>query len=339
MATLFSAQWSRAEGVPYFKGTVYDALSQAQRQHKMLIVEFYASWNYKSRWTNQNIIARKEVYTVIDNSFVLVQVDTQTKEGANLALQYEIKDYPAFVVFNQNGNVVDKIEVSLDRRDFIIRLDQILLENDGNSGWELSKIYLAAQNSDNALADKLAIEYISKKEIKKIISPIYWEMFANPSIVFYGSKTFEYVVKNRQIFDSVFTRKVVEEMLTNRMIEAIFPYSIGVKTYDSVAVNQIHMVSAENALSRNGAVDLMCELSRNRATKRIDLYLDNITKLLDLASEDLITNYITSLELVCEFGDKEQKKTARQLIEKYSRFNNSPSQLILIDELNKKLSE
>lgn len=334
MVALCTIFQSRAEGVPYFKGTVYEALSEAQRQQKMLMVEFYASWNYKSRWMTENIIARKDVYTVIDQTFVLVRVDTKTKEGADLAVQYQVVDYPSIVIFNQNGTVIDKIDQTMDRHDFLARMAQIRLENDGKSGWELRKIFIAAQKDDKTEADKLTKEYLARLDKKNIISPVHWELFTNSTITYYDSSAFDYLLKNRADFDTVFSKIAVDELVDKTYVEAILPYAIGAYEFDSLFVDNFIQSTPPNTVASNLAL-----MSQYRFEKNLDKYIEIVNVLIDSVEEHIVPRLVLSLEYVAEYGTTNQKRTARHMVEKFGRSTTSASELLLIDALTKKLSE
>lgn len=330
---------SRAEGVHYFKGTVYEALAAAQRQSKMLIVEFYAKWNYKSRWMNQNVVSRRDVYEVLDQSYVLVMVDTQTKDGAALALQYEITDYPAFVVFNQNGNVIDKIETTLDRNDFVMRLNQVEIENDGSSSWTINKIYSSAEQGDRESASKLAMEYLSKQTKEKAISPLYWDMFTNLSITYYPSEMFKYLVENRDDFALAIGKIKTDDLICSILTEASMQFAIGSHTYDSLRVDEIESIAARvNVVQSEVLIDL-CRLTRFREEGNLDKYIETMNYALRNVSQEMVVNLLLSLEIVAERGDEDQKKLAKSIVEKYGKNSYSSSQSMLVETLIKKLSE
>lgn len=337
LVTLCTLLGCRAEGVPYFKGTVYEALEFAGKQQKLLMVEFYAPWNSKSRWMAENVIARKDVYSVIDESFVLVRVDTKTKDGATLALQYEVSDYPSIVVFNVSGTVIDKIDKTLDRQDFLTRLSQIQLENDGRSGWELRKIFSAAQNNDRLQADKLTKDYLLKGNPALLISPVHMELFTNSAITFYGSAAFEYLKANRADFNRAFTQIVVNDLIHKVCLDAIFPYAVGAYEYDSIFVSQF--VDSLNIVSQPFVCKQLASLARYRASLDLDGYISTVNSLMNSIDDERLSRLILSLEIVVTNGTIDQKHAARQIVEKFGRSTNSLPELQQIDALTKKLSE
>lgn len=327
----------RAQGTPYFKGTVYEALTEAQRTHKMLIVEFYAPWNYKSRWTNQNIIPHPEIDKVIKEFFIISQVDTKTKDGAALALQYEITDYPAIVIFDVKGSVIDKITQTLDRTDFNSRLTQAMLENDGKSGWELRQIFSVAGQGQKEKASLMAMEYIDRIGKEQALLPVHWELWSNSAITYYGSSTLEYINKNRTYFDTAYSRVKMDELINNTYTDVIFPLAIGIYPYDSLYIEQFKQ--ATDSLPHSYTYQHLAQLSEQRAKKQIDKYIKTLEAVVNYVNEELVTRLILSLDLVVTNGTAPQKQAARHIVEKYGRNTTSPSEIELISALTTRLSE
>lgn len=328
-----------AQEVPYFKGTVYQALEMAQREHKMLVVEFYAPWNYKSRWSHQNVMARKRVYKELEKRFVLVLVDTQTSEGANLASQYEVRDYPTFVLFNQNGNVIDKIETTLDETDFIKRINQVIVENDGKTALQLRRIFVAAKENDLGMANKLATQFIKERDREHIISPLYWDLFSNSIICNYDSYAFRFMLDNRAIFDTVFTKYVVEDKIDDIINTQVMRYAVGTLGYDSVKLAKISQDAEHLSRDRQEVVALLSSLSVYREKKDVDMYIETASRLLRRLEQELMYQIVSSLEFVVRNGTKDQKRNARHLVERYGQSQFSAMQLGLINSLIERLSE
>lgn len=319
----------------YFKGTVYEALNSAQSSGKMLIVEFYAPWSYKSGWAHKNVVGNGRVRDFLKKSYILAMVDTQSESGANLALQYQVRDYPAFVIFNQNGNVVDKIETSLDADCFIQRLGQVILENDGSSALEIKRIYNQAEAGNYAEADRLAMKYFNRVGMQKAISPLFWELFSNIGVCFWGSSTFSYVIDNREKFNEVFGVNEVNRLIAKILNIEAMKYAIGTGVYTDREVETMKKLAA----GVDGNVEIFVDLRGYINDNKVDEYLIVLGEVLKKVESEQTSSLIMTLDFVAERGTKEQKRTAHTLLNRYGRSSKSLSQLKLIDILSKRLSE
>ena len=146
-------------GLKYWGNDPYAALSVAKQQRKLLLVEFYADWDYRSRWMSERVLSDSTVRSLIEAEFLAVQVPTDTPDGADLAQMYQVTAYPSIVVFNTNGDVVDKIDTTLDAEDFEQRLQAILMTTQGAGAWQMRQVYSAAENGDTLATDQAMEEF------------------------------------------------------------------------------------------------------------------------------------------------------------------------------------
>lgn len=324
LAIPFGAQ---AKGVTYFQGTIYEALQEASVTSRLLLVEFLAPWNYKSRWAHDNMLNNS---TLSDN-FVLYSIETTTVEGAELATTYEVFNYPNILIFNKSGNVIDRIDRTMSPEDFTTRLSQIMLSTDGHSTLQLRQIYMAASNGDLDELNSLAAKYLSTFEGSKQDVSTLMDLFTSTSINYYGSATFDYMNAHRASFDSVFIDTKINELLT----EAVLAYISGIKDFNKEQLDQIVSLSRTYSCS-----DHISSLARLAAMRQANDAIGFI-QLLDRMADKLPSKYLYPLVLSLDFVDAKQLdksmcNSARRVIEKFTQTNISAAKNMVIESLIEK---
>lgn len=324
LAIPFGAQ---AKGVTYFQGTIYEALQEASVTSRLLLVEFLAPWNYKSRWAHDNMLNNS---TLSDN-FVLYSIETTTVEGAELATTYEVFNYPNILIFNKSGNVIDRIDRTMSPEDFTTRLSQIMLSTDGHSTLQLRQIYMAASNGDLDELNSLAAKYLSTFEGSKQDVSTLMDLFTSTSINYYGSATFDYMNAHRASFDSVFIDTKINELLT----EAVLAYISGIKDFNKEQLDQVVSLSRTYSCS-----DHISSLARLAAMRQANDAIGFI-QLLDRMADKLPSKYLYPLVLSLDFVDAKQLdksmcNSARRVIEKFTQTNISAAKNMVIESLIEK---
>jgi thiol:disulfide interchange protein len=135
--SLFSALWKRREPIlwvllvvfvvtmqwPVLKGWYYratgsaapatsiawqtnlsSALSEARAEHKLVVVDFSASWCPPCIAMKHEVWPNPEVATTVNKSFVPVTIDVDHDDG--LSDRYNVSGIPAVLVLDPSGRVV-----------------------------------------------------------------------------------------------------------------------------------------------------------------------------------------------------------------------------------------
>ncbi|KOY85229.1 hypothetical protein AD998_02835 [bacterium 336/3] len=103
----FCVQVSNAQ-VRFFQGTWSEALTEAQKQNKILVVDFYTTWCAPCKLMTKTTFADTNVGDFANAYFIPYKVDCEKGEGIKLAEKYEIDSYPSIYFIDKTGNVVRK---------------------------------------------------------------------------------------------------------------------------------------------------------------------------------------------------------------------------------------
>ena len=324
--------------VGYFKGNVYEALNEAAERNKLLLVEFYADWNYKSKWMNTNILGDSVVSAALARDFIVVQIPTTTPGGAELADMYKLTDYPYIVIFDGRGEPVDKLDYTLGKQDFLSHIQQVMMTVDGTAAWKLSAIFRASETGNKELADRLALEYLASNSTKDILdNNNHWRLFTDNYITYYGSSAFEFMMSHLGQFRKAIGDTEVIPRVEELFIDAIMPYAMGNIEYDSVKIVRLRADIKDTDIHSREMLLQLLSLADLRKESDTPGYINMVTTLADKAPENIVAHLLLSLEGVAGEATKEERQKAVRLVNRYRTYFNIPSQRAAIESLHSKL--
>lgn len=326
-----------AEGLRYYGNDPYAVLNEAQKQRKMLLVEFYAPWNYKSRWMNENVLGHASMRGMIEEHFLPVQVLTDTEDGGKLAAVYQVTDYPAIVIFSANGDVLDKIDKPLDRDDFRKRMEALfLVTGGGNMRW-LNQAYAAAEAGDIENADVFAGQYLRSQTPEQVINSVVWPMFQNSQITYYYSSAFDYLLAHIGRFRDTIGLSQVNDVVSEILVKAMLGYVVGSAAYDSAAMSQIAAIAGKEGLLVAGALRSAAEIVQIREEGNLALYVARLSLLLDQFPESMQFQMAMTLEIVAEKGTRDERKAAADIIASLITAQQTSSNIMILEKLLERL--
>ncbi len=103
-------------GTPHYfnKGEVNTLMKQAGTEGKLFFIDFYADWCTPCKWMDQTVFSDKEVEEMLTQNYIPIKVDIDDIEGFELKNKYKVAVLPTILVFNSKGQVVERIEETLN---------------------------------------------------------------------------------------------------------------------------------------------------------------------------------------------------------------------------------
>lgn len=83
-------------------------LEEAQRQKKLVFVEFYASWCAPCKVMEEEVFSHAEAYQYINQYFLAFRTDFDSPSGRTIAEIYEVKTLPTVLFLNPQGVVLQR---------------------------------------------------------------------------------------------------------------------------------------------------------------------------------------------------------------------------------------
>ncbi|CAM2007911.1 thioredoxin family protein [Acanthopleuribacter pedis] len=103
----------------FFKGSVDDLFSTAKEQQKVVVVDVYTEWCGPCKLMDRNTWSNEKVLSFLTENAVSMKIDAEKGEGQNFAKKYKVAGYPCILIFNSEGELIDRRMGYLPPREFL----------------------------------------------------------------------------------------------------------------------------------------------------------------------------------------------------------------------------
>lgn len=107
-----------AQGIEFQHITLQEALLKADKEGKLVFIDFYTVWCAPCKIMNKNVFPLPEVGTVYNKEFISIKLDAE-KEGLEAAKKYGVDSYPTFLFLTPQGKVTLKDTGSMPTESFV----------------------------------------------------------------------------------------------------------------------------------------------------------------------------------------------------------------------------
>lgn len=105
--------------IDFYKGSLNEAKAKAKLEGKLFFVDFYAKWCAPCKWMDETTFSDEEVSNMLNNNFVSMKVDIDDFDGFTLKQQYKVKYLPTILIFNAEGELIDRMEETMSPRKML----------------------------------------------------------------------------------------------------------------------------------------------------------------------------------------------------------------------------
>jgi thioredoxin 1 len=103
---------------------INDARKIASQEGKLIFIDFHADWCTPCKWMEQTTFKDEKVVTTLNSNFVSVKANIDETDGFELKNAYDIKYLPTMLIFNSQGQLLDRVEETLSPRKLLTLLEK-----------------------------------------------------------------------------------------------------------------------------------------------------------------------------------------------------------------------
>lgn len=197
-------------------------LDKAKKENKFIFLDAYASWCGPCKWMAKEVFPKPEVGAAMNPYYVAAKIDMEKGEGIDLAKKYNVRNYPTYLFFDPNGELVHRSLGSMPAKDFI-ELCQNTLQPE-NQFITLKKKYLSgirdsaflrnfaekANDAQDSLAQPALVEFLTAAHYELSPANIHLIGYMTNSIHDSG---YSIILANKEKFMKVIGKHEIENQL------------------------------------------------------------------------------------------------------------------------------
>ncbi len=116
---------SIVSAVPWFEGSLEQALEQASKKNKLVFVHVGAYWCPPCHRLDEEVFTQPSVGRVLGERTIALHVDAEKGEGPEIAERYHVQAYPTLLVLEPTGVEKGRVVDFLPAEDLVAALDRI----------------------------------------------------------------------------------------------------------------------------------------------------------------------------------------------------------------------
>lgn len=141
-----AAKPQASQGIQFFKGSFEQALAEARRTNKILMVDVYTEWCGPCKVMDAQVFPQQRVGEFYNKYFISYKLDAEDESvnGSELAQRYHVDSFPTFLFLDGNGNLIKSEVGGMGANEFIVAGLEV-------SGADLNGFCETFENGDHSL--------------------------------------------------------------------------------------------------------------------------------------------------------------------------------------------
>jgi thiol-disulfide isomerase/thioredoxin len=220
-----------AQGINFNHGTWAEVKATAEKEHKLIFVDFYTTWCGPCKFMANEVFPLKQIGDFYNPHFISVKIDAEKGEGPALAKKYGVAGYPTLIFTNPKEEVVYRVMGSTDP-EVLITQGKIAITPGANQEvlkakfekQQLSKaelfqyVNLVKARGDDKEAAGLFDQYF--KQIDTKVTPELFRLITGYA-GYSNNAAFQYVEAHRSEFETVVGKEKVKQYLEGILLPEV----------------------------------------------------------------------------------------------------------------------
>ena len=225
------------------KGDWASVLAKAQKENKMVFVDFYTTWCGPCKQMARDIFPMKKVGNFYNTHFVNYKIDAEKGEGKTLAKKYSVNAYPTYIFTDAKGNFLHQAIGSMPAEKFIAKGEEALdpakqLGKLLKNGKQISKAEMPAYLrtlKEKRLPYKAYYEsYIKSLSKKELLTKDTYELMQKLGGRDAKGFTYNLILKEKDQFTKVIGEKEIKDYFYKKMLNKAYSYVRQKKSHQPV---------------------------------------------------------------------------------------------------------
>ena len=299
--------------------TLEEACKKAKTENKPVFLDCYTSWCGPCKMMAKDVFTLKEAGEYFNKKFVCVNTDMEKGDGRAIAKQYGVNAYPTFLMINQDGKLLHKIEGAMPLKKLIENVERGLNANrlaeyeasflsgkldktELMSYWKLLSI-----SGETVKAQRVGDNLWGKLSREDKLNLLYWPLLRLRAISI-ENEEMKFVCANREYFEKKIGKEEIDNLIYNSVMTdlKLVVMSQGPdEKYDKVQV--IQDLLEKNDVPHKGALLKIAKLAEAREKQDMNGFMDILDANLNVL-DDLEKNIVFegALQFISLSKDKAQ---------------------------------
>jgi thiol:disulfide interchange protein len=96
-----------------------DVLDLAEKENKLVFIEFYADWCLPCQLLDEEVFNKKEVIRYFEKKFINYKVNIEKSNGPNIKLLFNTSKLPTLLFLNTEGRELKRVEKTIFQEELL----------------------------------------------------------------------------------------------------------------------------------------------------------------------------------------------------------------------------